>query len=318
MVKNMNTEDIGNLLNWWNENYTMVADFNLTEKEFLGSKENRKCRFCGRSEPEVKFRKIAHAIPESIENNNIFSNYECDECNKKFGDTIESDFSNYLFPGRIASCILGKKGTITYKVDDNNRIDVQNENWQIKSDGSIKLLEEIDENTLQFNLKRQPYVPINVYKALVKMALTVMPEDEICNFGETIKWLQTDKPSIEDCFGQNIISRFFPGIEKFPFIKASLFKRKNDEEIIPAYQFLLCFSNYYFQIVVPCFKKDIHLDEKTFSFKVFPTPLDFSLSKKSGGVLNLSSHTRICGEEAPIQMHYERKEMVIDSAKNHA
>lgn len=312
----MNIEDIGNLLNWWNENYTMIADFNLTEKEFLGSKENRKCRFCGRSEPDVKFRKIAHAIPESIENINLFSNYECDECNKKFGDTIESDFSNYLFPGRIASCILGKKGTITYKFNDNNRIDVQNGNWNIITDGSVKLVEEIDDHTLQFNLRRQPYVPINVYKALVKMAITVMPESEIEYFDETIQWLQNEKPTIEDCFGQCVISRFFPGVERFPFIKASLFKRKNDSEITPAYQFLLYFSNYYFQIVVPCFKKDVHLDGKTFSFRVFPTPLDYSETKKSGGLLDFSSHTKICNEDAPIQMHYERKELSIDSEKH--
>ena len=139
----MNTDDIGKLSNWWNEHYSLIADFNLTEKEFLGSKENRKCRFCGRSEPEVKFRKIAHAIPESIENINLFSNYECDDCNKKFGDTIESDFSNYLFPGRIASRILGKKGTISYKYDDKNRIDVKKECWNIKTEYGMNLVEEI-------------------------------------------------------------------------------------------------------------------------------------------------------------------------------
>lgn len=309
----MNTEEIGKLLNWWNDNYSLIADFNLTEKEFLGPKENRKCRFCGKSEPIVKFRKIAHAIPESIENINLFSNYECDECNKKFGDTIESDFSNYLFPGKIASCLLGKKGTITYKFNDNNRIDVKNGIWNIKTDGSVKLVEEIDEHTLQFNIKRQPYVPINVYKALVKMALTIMPETEIEFFEDTIRWLQNDKTTIEDCFGQSVISQFFPSVEKFPFIKASLFKRKGDTEITPAYQFLLCFSNYYFQIVVPCFKKDIHLDGKKISFRVVPTPLDVHETNKSGGLLDFSSHTKICNEDAPIQMHYERKEMSIGS-----
>lgn len=304
----MNTDDIGKLSNWWNEHYSLIADFNLTEKEFLGSKENRKCRFCGRSEPEVKFRKIAHAIPESIENINLFSNYECDDCNKKFGDTIESDFSNYLFPGRIASRILGKKGTISYKYDDKNRIDVKKECWNIKTEYGMNLVEEIDNNTLRINIKRQPYVPINVYKALVKMALTVMPEEEIENFVDTIKWLQNDKKSVEDCFGQTVISRFFPGIEKFPFIKASLFKRKNNTDITPAYQFLLCFSNYYFQIVVPCFKKDIHLDGKSISLKVVPTFLDFIETKKSGNLIDFSSHTKVYNEIVPIEMHYERKE----------
>lgn len=147
-----------------------------------------------------------------------------------------------------------------------------------------------------------------MYKALVKMALTVMPEEEIENFVDTIKWLQNDKKSVEDCFGQTVISRFFPGIEKFPFIKASLFKRKNNTDITPAYQFLLCFSNYYFQIVVPCFKKDIHLDGKSISLKVVPTFLDFIETKKSGNLIDFSSHTKVYNEIVPIEMHYERKE----------
>ena len=105
----MDIDKIQDLLNWWNDNYTLIADYDLTEKKYLGDSQNKICRFCGRKEPEVHFRKIAHAIPESLENINLFTNYECDECNHKFGNTIEDHLNKYLFPNRIASCILGKK-----------------------------------------------------------------------------------------------------------------------------------------------------------------------------------------------------------------
>ncbi|BDC97289.1 HNH endonuclease [Treponema saccharophilum] len=309
----MELDKIQDLSTWWNDNYTLIADYDLTEKKYLGDSQNKICRFCGRKEPEVHFRKIAHAIPESLENINLFTNYECDECNHKFGNTIEDHLNKYLFPNRIASCILGKRGTITYKhpIFGDNRIDVTNGHWDVKTDGKVELVQQIDEHTLQINLTRQTYIPVNVYKALVKMAISIVPESEISNFDNTIKWLQSDERAIEDYFGKFVIMRFFPGLERFPYIKASLFKRKDDSLITPAYQFFICFSNYYFQIVVPCFKKDKQLDRKRFSFRAIPTPLDFSQSIKGSGLLDFSSHEPIKNEEAPIQMHFETSEMSI-------
>ena len=95
----------------------------------------------------------------------------------------------------------------------------------------------------------------------------------------------------------------------------NLFKRKDDSLITPAYQFFISFSNYSFQIVVPCFKKDKQLDGKRFSFRAIPTPLDFSQSIKGSGLLDFSSHEPIKNQEAPIQMHFEFSEMSIGEIK---
>lgn len=47
------------------EDYVPLVCYHLnTEEEIMLSEAGtRKCRFCGKSEPEVTFKKVAHAIP---------------------------------------------------------------------------------------------------------------------------------------------------------------------------------------------------------------------------------------------------------------
>ncbi|MBQ9258528.1 MAG: hypothetical protein IJ187_01570 [Neisseriaceae bacterium] len=310
----MSLNNVSKLSDWWYANYSIIADFNLIEKNKLEDSQ-KVCRFCEKKEPEVKFRDLAHAIPESLENISLFTNYECDECNHKFGNTIEDHLNKYLFPIRIASCILGKKGTITYKHPffQNNRIDVKKGHIDIKSDSNVELVQQLDEHTLKINLIRQTYIPINVYKALVKMAISIIPESELSFFKNTIKWLQSNEKTIEDYFGQFVIMRFFPGTTKFPFIKILLLKRKDNKSIIPAYQFIIAFAHYSFQIIVPCFEKDKHLDGQQFEFRLFPTLLDCNQSiKDRGALLDLSAHESVKNEETSIQMSFQTKEMKLD------
>lgn len=62
----------------------------------LGNSKNKKCRFCGKGEKEVRFDKIAHVFPEAIGNHVLASNYKCDACNEYFGKTIENEYANFL------------------------------------------------------------------------------------------------------------------------------------------------------------------------------------------------------------------------------
>jgi hypothetical protein len=85
------------------------------DKIFLGDRENRKCRFCGKTRPEVSFRKEAHALPECIGNKSLFTYYEWDTCNQAFGHGCENDFGNWSLPMRTMSRICGKRGIPTIK-----------------------------------------------------------------------------------------------------------------------------------------------------------------------------------------------------------
>ena len=129
-------------LNFYNQHYDPLV-WHLhsgMNKRVLGNKENQVCRFCGKSKPEVLFRSEAHAIPESLGNKILFTNYECDTCNKFFGETIENDFGKWSKPYRTFARIRGKKGVPTLK----------ELGWRIEYNDSTGFHIKQDENSLPF------------------------------------------------------------------------------------------------------------------------------------------------------------------------
>ena len=84
----------------------------LCDNENVGE---RKCRFCGKSKPEVSFRNTAHAIPEFLGNKSLISMNECDICNEFFANEYEDHLAKWFGPARSLCQMRGKKGTPKYK-----------------------------------------------------------------------------------------------------------------------------------------------------------------------------------------------------------
>jgi hypothetical protein len=62
---------------WFAERYDYIAAGILLPnmpKQYLGDKTFQLCRYCGRHEPEVTFKKKAHAFPELIGNKSLIDN----------------------------------------------------------------------------------------------------------------------------------------------------------------------------------------------------------------------------------------------------
>jgi hypothetical protein len=98
---------VGEAFRFYEESYDGLGQWILApgKRVFLGVKDNRCCRFCGKRSPEVSFRQDAHAISELMGNKSLFTYYECDACNKLFGDGIETDFGNWSKPMRTLARI---------------------------------------------------------------------------------------------------------------------------------------------------------------------------------------------------------------------
>ncbi len=313
-------EEIIKSIDFYYENYLIgMNHLNFEEKYFLGAKDNKRCRFCGESEPEATFKNEAHALPNCIGNRVLFSFYECDSCNSHFGRTYEDSFAKYTHFQRAMSQIRGKNGVPTVKGPHPQfRIEMAERGMEIKAPEGETFV-EIDEEKKEFKITAisQTYIPRNVYKCLVKMALTLLPEEELMHFQETFKWLQ-----IRD-IGQDPIPSmpenkfvcwysFTPGVSPFPWITTALMKRKRDDAEIPYMFFFIAYSNYTYQILIPHCEKDMLHDGKEIKFYRFPNIFHKQLSRGavSYKTLDLTSNEPVKGIKNEFILGFEKIEAI--------
>lgn len=281
------------------------------------------CRFCGRTSPEVSFRKAAHALSELVGNKRIFLRNECDECNELFGKLYEDAFFKYLGPARTIAQIDGKEGTPSYKNEEGTiRIDVGDKRTviqEVTGNGNI----DLHEDHIDMHLIKESYSPLAVYKALVIMALSIMPYNEFKAFKEIVEWvLEKDiKKSKYDlsCYASQIIERFLAGAKPLP-VQAWLFRRKSiitsgtwEVYDVPYCQFILEFDNFSFQIIVPNIQKDAVLWNRKVNVPAFPSSFDVrpELRKNrdiGSAICNFSNPEKVKGERAELSLQFEHRE----------
>jgi hypothetical protein len=237
---------------WMNDNH----------KELKPRKE-RTCRFCGKSYPEVEFTSKAHLIPELIGNKKLISDFECDNCNSKFG-TYENDFANYLGFFRTMAVITGKRGIPKFKSRGNeieieqafkNAIDIKLNELNIEN----KLLYNEREGILRIIAKGNPYTPINVFRCLLKSAISIVATEELKHLNSTIKFLLDDNyiPDPSNDFIFEIHQYFIPGnFNTPPFV---IYYKKRINFIgyaAPSLIFIFYIKNIILQMTVPFHDND--------------------------------------------------------------
>ena len=263
----------------------------------VGAAHNKVCRFCGKNESEVSFRNIAHIFPESIGNNALASNYECDDCNQYFGNSIENDYAKFFSLYHSIMQIKGKNGIpkSNFKVPCQKRDDNCAKNCVEITFGekcpTIRTCEEVDkkyvnlsDNTLEISKPIGKYCPVAVFKAIVKMAISVMPFEELAIFKNTIKWLL--EPQHENFYeSKPLLIRFqmIPGFNVTKYPHYILYKRKRTVWNLPYILFNLTYACLSLFIEVPRDKKS----ESTTEFTKMPfPPIPFHTNLE--GIWNLS------------------------------
>ncbi len=183
----------------YNPNESLLESFHVVgyaqgdKKIYIGESDKTKriCRFCGKTHRDTKYKKKAHAISESLGNNTIFCNEECDVCNEKFGETLEMEL--YRQFGILYSLygVKGKNGKRKY-VDEN--ISISDEGVRIKVKGESPSEEEVAKNGYSFNIDGGfSYIPQNVYKCLCKFAISVIGNEYLGELQKTIDWISSNK-----------------------------------------------------------------------------------------------------------------------------
>lgn len=298
-------ETINTYMEKLDENYTCsFVHLEEDKKIYLGDKNARTCRFCKKSEPEVHFKQDTHALPEFTGNKYLFSYYECDECNQKFS-VIESNMAEYMKLYHTMSQVKGKKGVPSFKpnMQQNSRIDVGEDNVKIQSYEGDDFSVDINETDKVITINgARTYVPSLVFKCLTKIALTIMPEEELVNFVEIMEWVCDDKKILKKL--PPVFFHMYAGIKPFDFITYALFKRKaTHKEPVPYMMFILTYSNFVFQLPIVSKKMDIGLGDM--KFYCCPTPIDIDQGKVIRETLDLSSDERKIRESCSINMGYE-------------
>ncbi|WP_167516204.1 HNH endonuclease [Mucilaginibacter metallidurans] len=240
------------------QEYDVLVSFKIDEddrKPLILERNSFVCRFCGKQKPEVTFKKRAHALPEFIGNGSLFTHCECDDCNGWFGRELEVHFASFMHLNHTMFGVRGKKGYPKFKTTDGTEI--VNDGGMIDWQGipMEQLNHDEKTRTLTATQKVPSFIPANVFKALVKMALTIMPAAQLLTFADTMSWLNA--PLNDPRFTTSKLWLAYGAIgssDRFPHIGAALLKRKKltDLELVPMI-FRLNYGNFQFDVPVPMF-----------------------------------------------------------------
>jgi hypothetical protein len=254
--------------------YTLLAQVKASTestKSYIGYKGQ--CRFCG--ERDVRFFKNeAHTFPEGLGNRWIVSRDECDKCNQlfsKYDDAIVKAVAPFLTLGGVRGKSnkvrqTGRSGgpaVLARRKGVDNRpslffgsVDAGiPEQMAITPDGAMHL---------KLAVAEVPFRPRYAYKALVKMAIALLPDAELSNYSRLRAWLLDPDDTIE--FPYLDVGISFASIGNAPeLLSGALLRRSDPEDLVPHILFVFSAGSVCFQIDLMSDHLEDHLP---------PLPLD--------------------------------------------
>ena len=252
------------------EEYVKMDEYKTEDSEY------NICKYCGENDP-LKFSSKAHLIPEFTGNKEWFCNNECDKCNNGFS-AYEYNLKNFGAFKNSYLPISGKKKFPKYTDGNEDFI------LQFQADKSLKMdAKNIDSFKTQneriyFKSLTMPFVPLNVYKCLFKIALGMMKKDDFEKFSSSIAWLKDKKMKVEPKIP--LLLLYNPNSK--PVIKpiALLLKRKESYNC-PEYSFIFIWGFSLFQIFLPFNPNDENLNYEELKLPILPM---FTIQKQDGKI----------------------------------
>ena len=296
------------ILDLFDKNYTILfhGHYGRGKKRYVGPEKPNRCRFCGRSRPDVTFRNKGHAIPEFLGNRQLLVRDECDSCNQFFSSALEDHLDKFTRPYRVTGQIKGKTKIPSYKSPlKKSRLDTAREGMMITEyadDPFIRIDENEKELTLAFSV--ESHIPCAVYKALVKIALSVMPPQQLSQCDACRRWILCEDHSRVLLNPLKVLFTWVPGPNPFRETSVFLLWRKDCSCVsYPSCLFTIAFGNIQLQIIVPT-----ALATGVVRIPRFPTPFEKSheYGPPAYGTLDLSVTELISAHMEAITMHYER------------
>lgn len=230
--------------------------------------ERRICRYCRNRDPKT-FRKTAHAIPEGLGNKWIISGDECDACNDAFA-LYEAALVTSVGPFLTLGGTTGKGNRVrqTGRTAGNAVIARQGADLSIltrSADPKNQVAFDPTSGRFRFAIPIPgvPFRPRHAYKALSKMGVALLPDDEIDNYQRLRAWLRDPRDTLD--FPVLDVAMSFGSIGNAPpLVAASLLRRTDPQDDIPHMLFILCAGSVCLQIDLLSDHLDHHIQ---------PTPM---------------------------------------------
>lgn len=288
---------------------------------YLGHSDERVCRYCGKTAPEVTFKNVSHAFPELIGNKCLRDPSECDSCNKHFSKMLDDEFAKWSLPRRAMELIGGARGVPTLK-GRALRIEGKPDGLQVSIDrADPRFRDDPATKTLTLELPRQSYVPIGVYKSLVKMAIAVMDDKEGSRWPAHKGWLLETVHSTGPAPLSKIVMQTIAGPVAMGEIYFWLFTRTPGVQRCPQVVFAVQFGKVLLQVHL-LRREDEVAPEERFEVAVFPSPWatkDRELKYGPSGfrLLDMSSTVPTRGEVEEHAFSYGRVEPLSMEETDH-
>ncbi|MDE0360369.1 MAG: hypothetical protein OXI74_04285 [Rhodospirillaceae bacterium] len=162
---------------------------------------------------------------------------------------------------------------------------------------------------VRFELKRDPYTPVAVLKAFVKIGLTLLPEEELPNFRESMAWIRDSDHSKGFVEASPVLSTFQPGPMPRNLIGAILLRRKALVKDLPYAFLVLAYGNHVFQVALPSPKQDKAIVGQELRFPAFPAPDGpdpVRYGQPRTAPLDLCGREVVKGERVPIVLGFDQ------------
>lgn len=236
------------------------------------------CRYCG-VQGKNKFKSKAHLMPEFTGAKELFSFNECKECNNKFGIHYENSLKNFGVKNVFVP-IKGKGGYKKHKDYTNDTVtQYRDEKTLVTTIGKKDYICEIIDRKIKLNAVSYPFIPLYVYKSLLKLALSLLKTEDVKYFADSFMWINDVEKQVVSKFPLTLIVN---DEAKPPLLKPiALLLRKKSDYNSPEFTFLFSWGFYNFQIFLPLNSNDSNLD---FSSLHLPIREDFVGISKEGKI----------------------------------
>jgi len=267
-----------------------IQQSNANHKIHLKDSTEKKCRFCSKKYTEVNFKSISHTIPEFIGNKTLISEFECDNCNKYFSK-FENEFANFMLPLNIFTNVKNKNNKHPkYK----NKLEIYT-----NSENILKIKNFPDEllknkNDFSFPLEIPSYIPDYIYRCLIKIGISLIPEEKNNINSEILDWLMDlEKNTI---FPSSMLLSIFPFKNQIDKVRVLVLERKHiTKRFIPKNIIILSYKNFAIQTFFPISSNENFPELLAYPY-IIPTTLDLNktlIDKKEINLVELQDKTRI-------------------------